>query len=120
MYGADVDQDHQLPDGGAVDLRRCNRQGIGDDPAAGGRQKGTRTGEQTCIAEDSVERAAAQAIPVRSLQSEFTPEGLDFIGITDYNLGELLRMNVATESNIAKLSEIGNAMGELVKPEHLG
>jgi hypothetical protein len=29
-------------------------------------------------------------------------------------------MNVATESNIAKLSEIGNAMGELVKPEHLG
>ena len=37
-----------------------------------------------------------------------------------FHMGDLLRMDLATESNIAKLSEIGKAMGELVKPEHLG
>ena len=51
---------------------------------------------------------------------EFTPEGLKAIGITDYNLGDLLRMDLATESNIAKLNEIGIAMGKLVRSEHLG
>jgi hypothetical protein len=51
---------------------------------------------------------------------EFTVEGLSDLGVKDYNLEQLLRIDLATPENINKLSEIGKATGRLVDAEHFG
>jgi hypothetical protein len=51
---------------------------------------------------------------------EFTDEGLSDLRVKDYNLQQLLRMDLATRENIDKLSEIGKATGRFVEPAHFG
>jgi hypothetical protein len=45
---------------------------------------------------------------------------MDELGIRNYNLDDLLRMDLATPENIKKLGEIGKVAGRVVKREDFG
>jgi len=51
---------------------------------------------------------------------ELTDAGLKQLGVGDYNLDDLLRMDLATPQNIKKLAEVGAAAGKAIQPEHFG
>jgi hypothetical protein len=51
---------------------------------------------------------------------ELTIDGLNELGIRDYNLDDLVRMDLATRGNIMKLAEIGAAAGQAVRGEYFG
>jgi len=54
--------------------------------------------------------------------AELTGEGLDALQLAHFkpNLDDLLKMDLATPENIARLREIGTAVGALVQPTHFG
>lgn len=121
MYGAEVDQDINCRTVGRCTFGGVIDREIGDMiPRWGDDTKGLSLENRLALPKIPLSEPQNKQFLYARYNPEVTPEGLDAIGITDYNLGDLLRMDLATESNIAKLSEIGKAMGELVKPEHLG
>ena len=54
--------------------------------------------------------------------AELTPKGLKDLGLDPLTpkLDELLKMDLATPENIARLRQIGAAVGALVQPQHFG
>ena len=121
MYGAEVDQDINCRAVGRCTFGNVIDRELGDMIPRQGDDDPEMTLEQRLALEKIPlsEPLGKQFIYAR-YNPEFTPKGLAGIGIKDYNLGDLLRMDLATKENIAKLSEIGEAMGKLVKKEHLG
>jgi hypothetical protein len=89
-------------------------------PREGDDKKGLTLEERLALTASPLSKPQHKQFLYARYNPEFTPAGLKALGITDYNLGDLLRMDLGTDANIAKLNEIGKAMGKLVKAEHMG
>lgn len=121
MYGAEVDQDINCRTVGRCTFGGVIDREIGDMiPRRGGDKKGLSLEERLALPKVPLSEPQHKQFLYARYNPEFTPQGLNAIGVADYNLSDLLRMDLATKANVAKLTEIGKAMGELVKPEHLG
>ena len=122
MYGAEVDQD--------MSCRTVGRCVFGNviDREVGDMIPRVRQPQDRYLT--FTER---QALPVRPLSDglgraflyarynpELTADGLRKLNICDFNLDDLLRMDLATPENIMKLAEIGAAAGKQVCRDHFG
>ena len=122
MYGAEVDQD--------INCRAIGRCVYGNviDREIGDMIPREKAPKGPCLSFE--ERMKLNKIPLSEnkkrafLYNRYNPEltekGLDELGITDYDLEDLLRMDLATPENIKKLWEIGEAAGRAVQREHFG
>jgi predicted acylesterase/phospholipase RssA len=121
MYGAEVDQDINCRTVGRCTFGNVIDREIGDMiPRVGANQPGLSLEERLALPLIPLSQSLGKQFLYARYNPEFTPEGLAAIGVTDYNLTDLLRMDLATDANIAKLCDIGKAMGKVVKAEHLG
>lgn len=122
MYGAEVDQD--------INCRAIGRCVYGNviDREVGDMIPREKSAESASLSFE--QRLALPKIPLSQklgrafLYNRYNPEltevGMDELGIRNYNLDDLLRMDLATPENIKKLGEVGEAAGRAVKREHFG
>ncbi len=122
MYGAEVDQD--------INCRAIGRCAYGNviDREIGDMIPREKPPKDACLSFE--ERMNLKKIPLSQnkgrafLYNRYNPEltekGMDELRIPDYDLEDLLRMDLATTENIKKLGAIGEAAGRAVQREHFG
>jgi uncharacterized protein len=121
MYGAEVDQDINCRTVGRCVYGDVIDREVGDMIPRGKSEFDERylSLEQrlelpmTPLSED-----LGKAFLYARYNAEFTEKGLKKLGVKDFNLDDLLRMDLATQENIAKLYEVGEAAGRYVRKEH--
>jgi hypothetical protein len=122
MYGAEVDQDINCRTVGRCIYGNVIDREIGDMVP---RQKAPQGAnltfdERQALPRLPLDQSLGRAFLYARYNPELTDAGLKQLGVGDYNLDDLLRMDLATPQNIQKLAEVGAAAGKAIQPEHFG
>lgn len=123
MHGAEVDQDINCRTVGRCVYGAVIDREIGDMIPRQQGPKGTSlTFEQRqAQAKIPLTQNLGKAFLYARYDADLTDDGLKQLGISNYNLDDLLRMDLATPENIKKLGEVGAAAGKAaVQREHFG
>jgi hypothetical protein len=121
MYGAEVEQDINCRTVGRCEYGNVIDREIGDMiRRQGDHQVGLKLKERLALSKIPLSQPLGKQFVYARYNPELTVEGLKDLGVTDYNLTQLLRMDLATPENIEKLSEVGEAMGRFVDATHFG
>jgi hypothetical protein len=121
MYGAEVEQDINCRTVGRCEYGNVIDREIGDMiRRQGEHQVGLKLKERLALTKIPLSQPLGKQFVYARYNPELTVEGLKDLGVTDYNLTQLLRMDLATPENIKKLSEVGEAMGRFVDATHFG
>ena len=122
MYGAEVDQDMNCRSVGRCTFGNVIDREVGDmiPRVKGSQEKYLTFEERQALPVIPLSEDRGRAFLYARYNPELTAKGLDELGICDYKLEELLRMDLATPENIQKLAEIGAAAGKQVRREHFG
>jgi hypothetical protein len=122
MYGTEVEQDMNCRTIGRCVFGDVIDREIGDMiPRQKAPPEAMRTFEQRhSLPKTPPEVNLGRAFRYARYNPELTDAGLQALGIADYDLRDLLRMDLATPENIQKLTEIGAAAGAQVRRDHFG
>src|SRR5579862_8224958 len=121
MYGAEVEQDINCRAVGRCVFGNVIDRELGDMVRRqGDDQPGLKVKDRFGLPKTQLSQSLGKQFIYARYNSEFTIEGLSDLGVKEYNLEQLLRMDLATPENMNKLSEIGKATGRLVDAEHFG
>ena len=122
MYGAEVDQDVSCRTVGRCTYGDVIDRELGDMIPREGMPSKTplSLGRRLALPLVPIGKRLGKQFLYARYNVELTDNGMRHLGVAEYNLENLLRMDLATPENIAKLTEIGKAAGAQVKREHFG
>ncbi|MGA8730681.1 MAG: patatin-like phospholipase family protein [Terracidiphilus sp.] len=122
MYGAEVDQDVSCRTVGRCTFGNVIDREVGDMiprvKQPGG--KYLTFDERQALPIRPLSEGLGRAFLYARYNPELTQGGLEQLGIRDFKLEDLLRMDLATPENILKLAEVGAAAGKKVSKEQFG
>jgi uncharacterized protein len=121
MYGAEVEQDINCRTVGRCTYGNVIDSELGDMVLRDGDEDlRLRLPERLLLPKKPLSPTLGRAFLYARYNPELTDKGLKALGITDYDLRTLLRMDIATKENIDNLLAIGRALGKEVTADHFG
>jgi predicted acylesterase/phospholipase RssA len=122
MYAAEIDQDVNCRT-----IGRCVYGGIIDRevgdmiPREGDYgPRPLRLADRLATPKIPLDKPLGRAFRYARYNPELTDEGMKKLGVTDYNLSNLLKMDYVKPDNVAKLAQVGAAEGKNVSRDHFG